>query len=72
MHGFNSEFTYSYSAITLLNEFTVMSILSKTIYYFYSKMKFYWLYPISVANLLSKLGVYHANQISMCLDPHLN
>ena len=22
--------------------------------------------------LIDKLGVFHANQISMCLDPHLN
>ena len=22
--------------------------------------------------VLDKLGVFHANQISMCLDPHLN
>ena len=22
--------------------------------------------------LLDKLGVFHANQISMCLDPHLD
>ena len=23
-------------------------------------------------NLISKLGVFHANQIAMCLDPYLN
>ena len=23
-------------------------------------------------NVIDKLGVFHANQISMCLDPHLN
>ena len=25
-----------------------------------------------LASSLDKLGVFHANQISMCLDPHLN
>ena len=24
------------------------------------------------ASFVSKLGVFHANQISICLDPHLN
>ena len=30
------------------------------------------LFVLGAAALISKLGVVHSNQISMCLDPHLN
>ena len=30
------------------------------------------LYVLGDDALIIKLGVFHANQISMCLDPHLN
>ena len=35
--------------------------------FFYSGIQFYLL-----LSQVDKLGVLHANQISMCLDPHLN
>ena len=28
--------------------------------------------PVQAQKVPGKLGVFHANQISMCLDPHLN
>ena len=30
------------------------------------------LYVLGDDRCIDKLGVFHANQISMCLDPHLN
>ena len=55
--------------------------------FFYSGIQFYLLlspylcfisllyldlYVLGDVELINKLGVFRANQISMCLDPHLN
>ena len=55
---------YSLQGVMFNISLVLISILRSTINDILSKFH-------SLAKVLS-LGVFHANQISMCLDPHLN